>query len=164
MKFNIKWLVKKSPEWIVAELVDDQGKELKEVSINKVSKKGELFPSFDELQPGRDVEGELWVSQAGKNYLFPPRIDKPRGGASGAFKTAQIEKTMDLKNQNINKALDRKEDGIAIAGAQRDAVLITTTLLTTGVHKAENESDLKLEIIKWRNWFLSDEFKNTPPF
>lgn len=161
MKFQINWLVRKSPEWIVAELKDESGTEFKEVSINKVSKKGEPFPNFDGLQPGREIEGELWTSEKGKHYLFPPRADKPRGGAGGAFKTAQIEKVMDRKEESIGKFQDKKEEGIALSGAQRDAVLMTTTYFGLG---SGGEEGLKAKIIEWRNWFLSEEFRTPPPF
>jgi len=161
-KFKIQWLVRKSPDWIVAELIDEGGTNLKEVSINKTSKKGEPFPLFEEMQPGREIEGELWTSDKGKNYLFPPRVAKTGNG--GAFKQKMIEDTMQKKNDSISHFQDNKEQSIKLASAQRDAVLIVKELLAQNQFPY-TETGVKEEIIKWRNWFLSDEFtKGITPF
>lgn len=62
--------------------------------------------------------------------------------------------------QNKLKPIDRKEE---LASAQRDAVLITTTIMANYKEEAAG-MDIKEEIIKWRNWFLNDsEFNNPPP-
>ncbi len=159
-KYNVNWLAKKNEDWIMASLKDGE-KEYKDVSINRVNKKGETFPGFDDLQPGRDVEGELWESPSHKWYLFAPRPESTRGGAGGAFKQAQIEKTMDKKNEFIGKTLDRKEDSIRLAGAQRDAVLIVTTRYND---PEMSIADFKNEILKWRDWFLTEFNKDIPPF
>ena len=57
-----------------------------------------------------------------------------------------------------------KEEAIALMAAQRDAVLLVTTLINSDTRKPDTEDDLKMEIVKWRNWFLSDDFKEHPPF
>lgn len=162
--FNIKWSEKKNDDWIVAQLHENivsegtiTGKDYKDVSINRKSKKGDIFPNFDEIMTGQDVEGELWISDAGKNYLFAPRkkLEKPN------FMKKNIEAVMDKKNESISKFQGQKEESIALMSAQRDAVLIVTTI-TLG---EETDEEVKQRIIKWRNWFLSNDFrKDIPPF
>lgn len=174
-KFNISWLVKKNPDWIVAELTEvPLGTEYKEVSINRTNKWGELFPGFDDLQPGRDVEGEIWQSGQGKWYLFAPKPQTTQGGAYSANKGGYTAKTNQIKQaikqaqerkeESIGKTLDRKEESIRLSAAQRDAVLIVNTLLGKGEEPWEDGA-IKEAIIEWRNWFLlDDEFNNPPPF
>jgi len=171
MLYNIKWVEKKNNSWIVASLIEGavQGNkpaEYTEVSINRVNKKGEVFPNFDEIQAGRDVEGEIWQSSGGKWYLFAPRAEKPATGRSGAFKSQQITQAQDRKAQDIGKTLDRKEESIKLASAQRDAVLIVNTILQQSTSTGEfgKDEEIKTEIIKWRNWFLSSDFTDAPPF
>lgn len=170
MIYNIKWLEKKSNDWIVATLVEAATQtgippnELKDVSINRVNKKGEVFPKFDEITNGGTVEGEPWASQAGKWYLFAPKPQSTRGGAPSAFKGKQIEEAQARKAESIEKFQSSKEESIALMAAQRDAVLIVTaTMKNIAEGEVYREDYLKSEIIKWRNWFLSDDFK-APPF
>lgn len=154
-KFKVNWMAKKSEDWIVAALIDESGTEFKEVSINRTNKKGEVFPNFDGIMPGAEIEGNLWTSDAGKHYLFAPKPQK-FGGAVGG---------QQAREKSINKVLDRKEDSIAIAGAQRDAVLIVSSLISEHYYGDLKPDFLKEKIVEWRNWFLSDEFKkSTPPF
>lgn len=110
MKFKIEWMEKKSPEWFVANLTDESGNETKEVSINKVNKKGEVFPNFDDLMTGGTVEGEPWTSGVGKNYLFAPKPEgakRPNMDRIMDKKTQSIEVAQERKNINIEKAQDR---------------------------------------------------------
>lgn len=153
-KYKVEWAEVKSPEWKVVSL--DSGE--KDVSINKVSKKGEVFPNFDQIAPGVEIEGELWVSPSGKNYLFPPRVQKQ--APNGAYKQKMMEETMQRKETSIRGFQASKEESIKLAGAQRDAVLIVTTIGNTDL----TEQQVKDAIIKWRDWFLSDEFNTTLPF
>lgn len=160
MKVKIDWLVRKSPEWIIATLLQEDGTKLDEVSINKTSKKGEPFPNFDGLMPGHEIEGELWTSSAGKHYLFPPRIAKTAQG--GAFKSKQIEEAQTRKKNDIEHFQTTKEESIRLASAQRDAVIMVATIFKDQVVTPDH---LRSEIINWRNWFLNDQdFNNPPPF
>lgn len=79
--FKIFKLEKKNADWIVASLVDAAGDVHENVSINKVSKKGDIFPNFDTLAKDQKVEGRLWKSDSDKVYLFGPK-----GGAKAPFK------------------------------------------------------------------------------
>lgn len=110
MKYTVKKLEKKSPEWYVADLSDANGTTLQSVSINKVNKKGEQFPGFDQIEKGAEVNGEHWVSGAGKNYLFEPKPEGQKSGGRPNFDRI-IEKKADL----INQAQDTKAENIAKA-------------------------------------------------
>lgn len=167
MKFKINWLEVKSTEWTIVTLLDDNGVEYKDVSINKKSKKGEEFPNFENLQAGQDVEGELWTSSAGKHYLFPPKVVKT---ASGAYKQKMIEDTMIKKEASIAKFQATKEESIRLMSAERDAILLVTTFYKDRWGQdplLENELDslIKKKCIEFRDWFmLSHEWNDLPPF
>lgn len=94
MAFKIFKIEKKNADWIVASLVDAAGDVHENVSINKVSKKGDIFPNFDTLEVGTKVEARIWESDAGKKYLFAPKggakapiMGQPTTG-KGTFNTA----------------------------------------------------------------------------
>lgn len=171
MIYNIRWVEVKNDDWKVVSLVDaatsgDQSPvDYKDISVNRKSKSGELFPNFDDIQAGRDIEGDIWKSPTGKWYLFAPKPKKVGGGGGGAFKQAQIKEVMDKKNEFIGKTLDRKEDAIKLASSQRDAVLMVSTLINSKHWTTLGENDYKRIIIEWRNWFLlSRDFNDIPPF
>ena len=173
-KLKVEWIEVKAPDWKLATLIGEDGKQITEVSINRTSKKGEVFPSFDELASGHDVEGELWQSTAGKWYLFPPRPQTTPGGASrgqgGAYKAKVMEEAMARKEVSIGKFQASKEESIKLAGCQRDAVLLTQTMFGNNIwsdpilSEEEKRSVLKKEVIKWRDWLLSDAFNDVLPF
>lgn len=87
MAFKIFKIEKKSPEWAVVSLVDAAGDVHENVSINAVSKKGDIFPNFDSLAKDQKVEGRLWKSDSNKVYLFAPK-----GGAKAPVKQTPYEK------------------------------------------------------------------------
>jgi hypothetical protein len=62
---------------------------------------------------------------------------------------------LERKEQSISKFQDSKELSIRIASAQRDAVLIMTTI---GFPEEMTEGEIKTGIEKWRKYFfeLSD--------
>lgn len=144
-----------------------------QATIWKFDKENIEFPGWSEIRPGGEVTGNPWTKPGTtKVTIYPPSENKPRGGAPSAYKGKQIEEAQVRKNEMIGKTMDRKEESIALAGAQRDAVLIVTTMINTlgkdylrGVNPGENlGEDMKEQIIKWRNWFLSEDFRNPPPF
>ena len=172
--YKIIWLEQKSPDWIVANLQDDKG-QYASVSINRVSKQGVPFPNFENLQNGGEVEGNLWLSPKGKYYLYAPNPEEgselpPRAQTTTqrAYtpKSSPIKQAMKQKEESIAKFQDSKENSIKLAGAQRDAVLIVTTMmqnLPAITSTMMGEDSIKEAIIKWRNWFLNDEEFNSPP-
>lgn len=69
-----------------------------------------------------------------------------------------IEKAMDRKEQSINRFIDKKEQGMAIMAAGRDACMIVTAKLQ---HNLVDDEVIEKEIKKWSKWFL-DQY--TKPF
>lgn len=161
MQHKIEWIEHKEwqgKKYAKASVTSLDGQKYEEVSIG--DKWGEKLAT---LMPGMTVEGNMWQNpKNGKWSIYPV---EERMGTGGNFRSQKIEQAMDKKTHNIEKFQDKKEESIALAGAQRDAVLIVTEMMRadSGVETL-NEGWIKSEIIKWRNWFLSDDFKNHPPF
>ena len=149
--YKIKWLENKNPDWKILTL-DDNGTEIRDVSVNRVNKKGETFPNFDEITNAGTVEGELWKSDAGKNYLFAPKPQK--AGNGGAFKTMQMEKTMGIKAEHIAHAQDEKAYSIKVAStftaAWNTAVAEWQEQRRTSPSTAQT---LEALFEKWREWY-----------
>lgn len=153
---------KKSADWIVATL-ECGGNVTKDVSINRNDKKtgAVAFPTFDEIQSGRTVEGELWNSPAGKWYLFAPKASK--SGGNGAFRQKQIEDTMEKKAVYIGQAQGNKELGIKVSSTMRMAV----DLVVAEGLEGRVEDGIKNAIQEWRAWLWMEwdkEDKDFPPF
>lgn len=120
------------------------------------------FPEFSLLKEGSVVRGQL-VQKGQYTNLLSETQNKPRGGASGAFKTAQIEKTMERKEQSIGKFQDNKEWSIMIASSMTNAVNLAIaefrdkTVLDT----------LDQAVLKWRQFILDNwevDPKSIKPF
>lgn len=152
--FKIDWIENKNADWKVISVTKEDGTKATDVSVNRVGKKGDVFPNFDGLAPGGTTEGELWVSTAGKKYLFPPKV---RGEGMGprpawvAKKDTQITKAMDRKEESIEKAQDNKHEAIRMAGAQRDAVLIATTFYA---NQSLSDEQIEGKVEYWYQYFL----------
>jgi hypothetical protein len=159
---RIEWIENKNPDWKIATISHD-GIITSDVSINRVGKTGEVFPDFDSLQSGRDVEGTLWTSSAGKHYLFPEK--KPTPGVMGqrpawAKKGGGVAAAQERKEEMIIKAQDRKEESIAYFNSVNSAIE-----LLRGNLPMETEGDiesLKQNIIYWRDFFYN-EWSNFRP-
>jgi hypothetical protein len=149
MKFIIEKVDNKSNDWKITSIKGEQGNVIAEVSVNRVNKKGETFPNFDGIILGATIDGELWTSATGKNYLFAPK-PASTGGSKG---NPGIAKAMEKKNESIAKFQDSKETSIKLAGAMRDAVLIVTTFYKD---LQMEDGDIELKIKQWRNWFLTN--------
>jgi hypothetical protein len=153
MKFIIEKVEDKSKDWKVTTIKGEQGSVVG-VSVNRVNNKGETFPNFDGIILGATIDGELWRSPSGKNYLFAP---KP-ASTGGSRANPGIAKAMERKETSIAKFQDSKETSIKLAGAMRDAVLITTTFYKD---LALEDADIEAKIKQWRNWFLSNHGDET---
>lgn len=165
MKYTINWgeikTIPSGKELFEGEFVNNLGNKF-EATIWRMDKDNKEFPGWSELRAGGEVEANPWTKPGtNKVTLYPPTPEKTRGGAPGAFKAAQIEKVMDKKNESIANFQDKKEESIALMAAQRDAVLIVTKIIN---ESWGDDAVIKEKILKWRNWFLSADFKNTPPF
>lgn len=153
MKVYISKVEDKSADWKVVGLLSEDKTAYEGVSVNRVNKKGETFPNFDDIKAQAEVEGDLWKSPADKWYLFAPKkpLDRPKffkpGGGAAAIKKAQ-----ETKAENIAVAQERKHDAIARAGAFRDATLVTiASLKDTPFPTTE---DFKAEWTRWVKFFL----------
>lgn len=118
--FKIEWLEVKSPDWKIVSIKPEQGDIVVDVSVNKKDKNsGVEFPNFDNLKAGDTVEGEFWMSKAGKGYLFPP---KQKVSAAGNFRrsggnSVAIQEAQATKAKNIAVAQDRNALMYAKLGA-----------------------------------------------
>lgn len=148
-KHILDWVEKKNNDWVMASLQSGE----KEVSINRTSKKGEVFPNFDNLAPGLEIEGELWQSQAGKWYLFPPKLNPMGPRPQWAKKESTINKAMETKAQNIQTAQENREQGVKIASTMNKAIEIAI---------AENgqspivATDFQERVKYWRKWIYEN--------
>lgn len=76
------------------------------------------------------------------------KYDKPAPKPAGNFtKTAIMDKAMDRKEQTIKTFQANKEDSIKMAGAIRDAVLITTAIMR---HRPLTASEIESTITEWQ--------------
>lgn len=121
------------------------------------------FPDFANITPGSTISGTLTQKGQYWNITSETQIKggyTPRSTPQSAI-SASVKQAQERTEQSIGKTLDRKEESIKLAGAQRDAVLIVTAIGITDI----TEHAIKHEIIKWRNWFaLSKDFNDIPPF
>ena len=152
-EYTIEWLERKTTSTGKAYMqITLEGEGEKKVSI------WSDFPDFANIMPGGKVSGELKQNDKGYWNLYPPRTGaKPNGGA---FKQKVIEEAQARKAGDIERFQGNKEEAIRIQSAQRDAVLIVTQLQRDLI----TENEIKEAIVAWRNWFLSDDFKEHPPF
>lgn len=144
--FKVEFVENKSNDWKVAQLRDEHDKEYKDVSINRVGKKGDTFPNFDAIMPGASIEGVYWQSDAGKNYLFPPR---PEGAQPPRRSPSAINTAMKKKEESIEKFQDAKETSIKISSTLRDAVTLAQVEIEKGLFAPNTLED---RIRYWREW------------
>lgn len=149
MKYKIEWLENKDTDWKIIQLSDESGKTYKDVSINRKDKNGIEFPNFDTLRAEDMIEGDFWVSPKGRNYLFPPKPQSPKGG--------NISKMMEKKAVLIEKAQDNKELGIMTSSTIRMAVdLVVAQMANDHIIQNATEADIKGMIKEWRKWLVSE--------
>lgn len=111
----------------------------------------ENVDTFDTIVNGSTIEGEIIPGKYGKDFV------KAKAVAGANLKTAQIEKTMERKEQSIGKFQDNKELSIKVSSTMRDAVLLAI---------AEGQPNIET-ILKWREWLWKNFEVPTdlyPPF
>lgn len=161
--YKVDWVENKNPDWKVATLVGADGYKTEDVSINRANKKGEVFPNFDGILPGSDVEGELWQSNASKWYLFAPKA--PKSASGGGFK-GNMEKVMERKESGIRLSQENKEHGIKVASTMNGAVQIAVAMIKDDKTVIWTDDLVKKEVKKWREFlWLSWDAQDTdfPP-
>ena len=152
MRYSINWCEKKNNDWIIASILPQKedgtwDKEITNVSINRTAKSGQVFPNFDTIAPGIEIEGEFWQSQAEKNYLFAPKpkLDPPnfiKQASNSAFKAKQIEEAQARTTQSVAKAQDNKDWSVKVSATMRDAVLLSIA----------EQGPTPDKILAWRKW------------
>lgn len=122
--------------------------------LNEKTKKGEVYPDWENIKPGTTIDDtQLWQSDKGYWYIFPPKQQKPAGTG---IKAAQERKTA-----SIAQAQENKEWGIMTSATLRDAVLLAV---------AENQReavDLAERVTFWRAWLIENwdiDPKDRKPF
>ncbi len=108
------------------------------------------FPNFSTLKVGSEVMGKIDVKQNGvytNKTLNEERTPMRKGDAP----SINISKMMDKKAENIEKAQERKNDGIAYFNATNSAIALV------GKMSEDVTPDFyKMQIVNWRDWFLSE--------
>lgn len=105
--------------------------------------------TFDNVMSGEIVEGEIITTERGSNF----KKITPKAVAGANFKQAQVEKSMERKEQSIGKFQDNKEFSIMTASTLRMAVDVVTAFDS----KAQLSSqDIKNEILYWRQWLMEN--------
>lgn len=154
MLYQIKSCVDKSKDWKIVSIEGVDGVSASDVSVNRVNKKNEIFPNFDLIQSGKTVEATLWMSPAGKAYLFAPAPFKSQNSASsGGVKAAIAE-----KSKSIAIAQENKAEGIMLSSTIRMAVDIVVARGIAG--EDIDTASIKAKILNWRKW-LVDNWDNT---
>lgn len=144
------------------------GKPMKRLEVadtnNTVSKVNIFsdFPHYADLKEGSTIDGEIRKNDKGYDNLYSNEI-KPRSGASSGFKTAQIEKAMEHKEQSISKFQDNKEFSIMVASSMSGAIA-----LAIAEYKDKTVLDtLDQAVLKWRRFILDNwniDPKDIAPF
>jgi hypothetical protein len=140
MKYKVELVEVKNKDWYQVSL-SKEGVTIDNVSVNRADNKGRLFPNFDGIMTGCEVEGELWESKMGKHYLYPPKptsvANQGNGGAyrgNPTFKSDQIKKTAFEIQQNVSENVAKAQDRSAWMYAKNGAV----------------------ELLKGRDWTVED--------
>ncbi len=147
MKYTIEWLEKKKEgesngrHWAIhtMSLKDEKGDTIVDVD------------TFDSVALGQEIEGTIQLDEKYKTKKFVKALEKPN------FMQKKMEVIMEKKQSNISQSMDRKEESIKLAGAQRDA-----TLIVINFYKDLGEADIKGRLEYWYDYFLNK--LNAPPF
>lgn len=143
------------------------GKSMKKLSLESTNGVQNVnifadFPHYAEINVGSSIDGEIRKNQKGYDNLYSNEIKTPTGAGS-AFKQAQMEKTIDYKDNKIGKRMDDKEFNIMISSTMRDAV----SLAIAEIKDITTLNTLEGDILKWRTWLLAHwevDKKDIPPF
>jgi hypothetical protein len=161
MLYTLSNVQKKSADWIIADLHGNDGTDAYKVSINRTNRDGSQiqFPNFESFVNGYQIDGNLWTNPAdsAKKALYPMRTPAaPKAPATGGTYPSRgggIAKAQETKKQNIEEAQERKHEAISIAGAFRDATLISLAALKDQPFPTDEE--FKTEWTKWVKWILN---------
>ncbi len=108
------------------------------------------FPNFATIASGSELEGDLVPSKDGK---YAPTLYPPKVSPVGTFgpNRGGMAKVMETKQANIRESMEVKYDAIKMAGAIRDAVLITVAKMGQAGPSWADES-IQTELKKWQKY------------
>jgi hypothetical protein len=126
------------------------------------------FPNYANIMTGHIIEANLKENDYNgkKSYVLDPIMAQSPN--SGAYRSSGgMSKMMETKAKNIEEAQNRKSESIAYFNSVNSAITMYRALRELGV-AIDNPRE---EIIKWRDWFLSEYEKwnndlptKNPPF
>jgi hypothetical protein len=144
MQYQVTKCEDKSNDWKVVTVMGIDNIEVSNASVNRTNKKGETFPNFDTVKVGATIEANAWTSDAGKNYLFPPK-------AKTSYAKKPFTSNQKAVSESVKVAQQAKEESIKISSTIRDAVMIATTMAT---YEKYGEKEMADKIEFWRGWLL----------
>ncbi len=146
-KYKINWCENKTSakgaEYKRASVVDESGKEYTDVAVFS------SFGEFANVTPGNTVEGILKTSMYNGKESHSLETQKT---FTSFQKKPDMKEIVEMKNGNIKDNMEIKNEAIKTSAAQRDAVLVVTTLAQ---YQQLNEADMWSKIIEWRGKFLN---------
>jgi hypothetical protein len=74
--FKVTACEDKNKDWKVISFENVDGDKWAKVSVNRIGKKGDAFPDFDNVKVGAEIRGVPWQSEKGNWYLFPPKKER----------------------------------------------------------------------------------------
>lgn len=162
MLYKIDWIEQKEYEgrkYAKASITALDGTEYPEISLGD-----KWGAKIETLQPGQEIEGNVWQNPKNQKWSLYPIEDK-KSPKNFTPKPSALNSAMKRKEESIGKFQDQKAESIALASAQRDAVLIVIEMMDAPECDWKGDGKkIREEITLWRNWFLSEEFKSAPPF
>jgi len=160
MLLKITKCTDKSNDWKIVDVETPTGEKTVDVSVNRVNKKGEVFPAFDEIKVDHRLNATLWVSSSGKAYLFEP---KPESAPKSNFGGSGASKLMDKKIEAIEKSQDVKSEAIKLTTSMQLAV----SLAIAEYANPKSLDTLETLITKYRKFILENwevDITDTQPF
>lgn len=148
-KYIVDWAETKTTStgktYVQCVVKDEAGKEYENVKVWNDN------PQVRNAKPGESLDGSLEYSEQYKSYTF-----KAAEGNLSRFgaKPSGIKAAQERKNEMINGAMDRKENGMVLAATFRDATLITLAQLGS---MPFTEEEFKAKWQSWRYW-LKENF------
>lgn len=107
------------------------------------------YPNQAELVEGAVVTAMIVIDGNYRNLVSAPQT-APRGNSG--FKTAQIEKVMEIKRDDIRQSQQNKDLGIKISSTIRMAVDIATSI----PQEQWQSTTMQEEIRFWREWLWTE--------
>ena len=158
MLLKITKCTDKSNDWKIVDVETPTGEKTVDVSVNRVNKKGEAFPAFDDIKVDHRLNATLWVSPSGKAYLFESKPENAPRGNFGGSKTSLADKTAleDHKNQNIKENMKWKAEGQAYGNSVTNATNIVIELMR---NFPMTLSEALEKVKTTRDWYLEESRK-----